>query len=87
MTTLHVPTADRVARALHRTEAPPLLVGGGADRMWGRPTADAAAHEVLELPAADDGLELPDDPLGSIDALRQVAARPDGFVAARGAGR
>ncbi len=55
--------------------------------MWGRPTADATGHEVLELPAADDGLELPDDPLGSGDALRQVVARPDGFAAALGAGR
>ncbi|MEU3558566.1 alpha/beta hydrolase [Kitasatospora sp. NPDC006786] len=80
-------TVDHVVRALHRTGAPTLLVGGAADRLWSRPTADATGHEVLELPAADHGLELPDDPVGSIDALRQVTSRLGRFVAALGAGR
>ncbi|MBD0673374.1 alpha/beta hydrolase [Streptomyces sp. CBMA156] len=80
-------TVDHVARALHRTEAPTLLVGGGADRLWDRPTAHATGHEVLELPGADHGLEHPGDPLGSVDALRQVVARLDGFVASLAAHR
>ncbi|MER7669713.1 alpha/beta hydrolase [Kitasatospora sp. NPDC096128] len=75
-------TSDHVARALHRTTAPTLLVGGGADRLWDRSVADATGHQVLELPAADHGLELPNDPLGSIDLLRTAIARLDTFLAA-----
>ncbi|MFF4378684.1 alpha/beta hydrolase [Kitasatospora sp. NPDC001547] len=79
-------TVDQVSRALHRSGAPTLLVGGTADKLWDRPTADATGHQVLELPAADHGLELPDDPLGSIDVLRQVTSRLDRFIAALGTG-
>ncbi|MGW2867692.1 alpha/beta hydrolase [Kitasatospora sp. NPDC001225] len=74
-------TSEPVARALARAEAPTLLVGGGADKLWDRRTAESTGHEVLEVPAADHGLELPDDPLGSIDVLRQVTSRLDRFVA------
>ncbi|MGW7444535.1 alpha/beta hydrolase [Kitasatospora sp. NPDC054795] len=80
-------TSGPVARALRRATAPTLLVGGGADRMWDRRTAESTGHEVLELPAADHGLELPDDPLGSIDLLRRATSRLDRFVAALGTGR
>ncbi|MGW1179413.1 alpha/beta hydrolase [Kitasatospora sp. NPDC002543] len=79
-------TIDHVARALRRAGAPTLLVGGAADRLWDGPAADATGHEVLELPGADHGLELPGDPLGSVDALRRVVARLDGFAAALGGG-
>ncbi|MER6302618.1 alpha/beta hydrolase [Kitasatospora sp. NPDC001539] len=73
-------TLDHVARALGRAQAPTLLVGGGADRLWDRRTADATGHEVLELPGADHGLEHDGDPLGSVDLLRQVVERLDRFV-------
>ncbi|MET8539748.1 alpha/beta hydrolase [Kitasatospora sp. NPDC004799] len=79
-------TDEPVARALHRAEAPTLLVGGSADKLWDRSIAESTGHEVLEVPAADHGLELPDDPLGSIDVLRQVTARLDHFVAPLAAG-
>ncbi|MFI8457733.1 alpha/beta hydrolase [Kitasatospora sp. NPDC085464] len=80
-------TFEPVARALHRTEAPTLLVGGGADRVWDRRIAESSGHEVLEVPGAGHGLELPDDAVGSIDILRHVTARLDRFVAALGTGR
>ncbi|MFH9348240.1 alpha/beta hydrolase [Kitasatospora sp. NPDC017646] len=73
-------TLDHVTRALHRASAPTLLIGGSADRMWDRAVADSTGHQVLELPAADHGLELPHDPIGSVDTLREVVARLDGFI-------
>ncbi|MFD4654063.1 hypothetical protein ACFWP2_00385 [Kitasatospora sp. NPDC058444] len=66
---------------------PHPLLGGGADQLWDRRIAESTGHEVLDVPAADHGLELPDDPLGSIDVLRRVAARLDRFVASLAAGR
>lgn len=73
---------DHVARALHRATAPTLLIGGSADKLWDRGVADSTGHQVLELPAADHGLELPDDVLGSVDLLRAAVARLDTFLGA-----
>ncbi|MFG2846523.1 alpha/beta hydrolase [Kitasatospora sp. NPDC048296] len=73
-------TLDHVVDALGRAQAPTLLVGGSADRRWDRRIADSTGHEVLELPGADHGLERDDDPLGSVDILRQVVERLDRFV-------
>ena len=36
--------------------------------------------ELLLALAADHGLELPHDPVGSVDTLREVVARLDGFI-------
>ncbi|MFE5582259.1 alpha/beta hydrolase [Kitasatospora sp. NPDC056531] len=73
-------TLDQVAHALGRAQAPTLLVGGSADRRWDRRIADSTGHEVLELPGADHGLERDEDPVGSVDILRQVVERLDRFV-------
>ncbi|MEV7601753.1 alpha/beta hydrolase [Kitasatospora sp. NPDC089797] len=73
-------TVDHVVDALRRTGAPTLLVGGGADRLWDRRRADSTGLQVLELPGADHGLELPEDPIGSVDLLRATVARLDAFV-------
>ncbi|MFJ4186150.1 alpha/beta hydrolase [Kitasatospora sp. NPDC089509] len=73
-------TVDPVVRALRRTPAPTLLIGGSADKLWDRDLADSTGHPLLELPAADHGLELPDDPLGSVDLLREAVTRLDSFV-------
>ncbi|MER7581750.1 alpha/beta hydrolase [Kitasatospora sp. NPDC097691] len=80
-------TSEPVVRALRRTEAPTLLVGGSADPVWDRRIAESSGHEVLEVPGAGHGLELPDDALGSIEVLRQVTARLDRFVASLDTGR
>ncbi|MFJ9771887.1 alpha/beta hydrolase [Kitasatospora sp. NPDC101157] len=74
-------TLDHVTRALRRASAPTLLIGGGADELWNRATADSTGHQVLELPAADHGLELPHDPIGSVDTLREAVTRLDEFIA------
>ncbi|TDC80191.1 alpha/beta hydrolase [Streptomyces hainanensis] len=73
-------TDEFVAGALRRAEASTLLVGGTADGWWDAGIAASSGHEVLEVPAADHALELPDDVAGSVDVLRQVVARLDRFV-------
>ncbi|MFJ7273114.1 alpha/beta hydrolase [Kitasatospora sp. NPDC098663] len=73
-------TFDQVARSLRRSEAPTLLVGGSADKLWDRQVAGSVGHEVLEVPSADHSLELADDPVGSVGVLRQVVSRLDRFV-------
>ena len=77
---LHEP---EIARGFQRLQAPALLVGGTADQSWDGELARRSGHEVLELDGADHGLQLADDPLGSLDVLRQVVERVDEFVAAR----
>ena len=77
---LHEP---EIAREFERLQAPALLVGGTADESWDGVLARQGRHEVLELDGADHGLQLADDPLGSLDALRRVVERIDEFVAAR----
>ncbi|MFI9364655.1 hypothetical protein ACIG5E_26920 [Kitasatospora sp. NPDC053057] len=49
---------------------------------WNRAAADSTGHQVLELPAADHGLEVPHDPIASVDTLREVVTRLDGFIGA-----
>lgn len=77
-------TIDRVARALQRAQAPTLLIGGSADKLWDSRIAESLRHDVLEVPSADHALELADDATGSIDVLRQVVSRLDHFIGSLG---
>ncbi|MYX15626.1 alpha/beta hydrolase [Streptomyces sp. SID8374] len=77
-------TFGHVARALRRAQAPTLLVGGTADQLWDADVAASLRHDVLEIPSADHGLELPGDAVGSVEVLRQVVARLDRFVGSLG---
>ncbi|WP_405507827.1 alpha/beta hydrolase [Streptomyces cyaneofuscatus] len=77
-------TFGHVARALRRAQEPTLLIGGSADKWWDAELAASLPHDVLEVPSADHGLELPDDPVGSVEVLRQVVARLDRFVGSLG---
>lgn len=71
---------DHVARALQRAEAPTLLIGGSADKLWDSRIAESLRHDVLEVPSADHSLELADDAVGSVDVLRQVVSRLERFI-------
>ncbi|MFF4398680.1 alpha/beta hydrolase [Streptomyces sp. NPDC001480] len=77
-------TISHVARALQRAQAPTLLIGGGADKLWDSRIAESLQHDILEVPSADHGLELADDAAGSVDVLRQVISRLDRFIGSLG---
>ncbi|MEV7843833.1 alpha/beta fold hydrolase [Streptomyces cyaneofuscatus] len=77
-------TFGHVARALGRAKQPTLLIGGSADKWWDAELAASLPHDVLEVPSADHGLELPDDPVGSVEVLRQAVSRLDRFVGSLG---
>jgi len=70
---------DPVASALADARAPMLLVCGGADEATRAEVLERLSAEKLVIPGADHSLEL-DDPLASLDALRQVVERIDEFV-------
>jgi hypothetical protein len=72
-----------VAAGFARLEAPALLVGGSADESWDGELGRSLGKEVLEIDGADHRLQIPGDPLASVDALRRVVERMDAFVAAR----
>jgi hypothetical protein len=75
---LHDPS---VIDGLARTTRPVLLVGGSADPTWRidlRPANDLI--EVLELPDADHSLEVPGDPVVSVEGLRRVTEAILGFA-------
>ncbi|MGW0775670.1 alpha/beta hydrolase [Streptomyces sp. NPDC002835] len=77
-------TIGHVVRALQRAEAPTLLVGGSADKLWDSRIAESLRHDVLEVPSADHALELAGDVAGSVDVLRQVVSRLDRFIGTLG---
>jgi hypothetical protein len=70
-----------VVEGLARAAAPTWLVGGTLDPTW-RPSAlpPGAALEVIELDGVDHGLEVPGDPIASLDTLRRAVAAIDRFL-------
>ncbi len=67
-------------QALTSAVAPQLLVGGTGDQSWDGAVARASHHEVLEIEGVDHNLEIPGNPLASVDALRRVVAGIDAYV-------
>lgn len=71
---------QRIVDAISNATAPTLLVGGTGDRLWDSEVAEGSGHEMLEVSDADHGMELANDPVASVDVLRQVTAEVDQFV-------
>ncbi|MCP4968573.1 MAG: hypothetical protein GY926_25495 [bacterium] len=70
-----------VRTALAASAAPTLAIGGSADPTWDPEFATGLTNvEVLEIEGADHGLQLPGDPLASIDALGLVTKTIGAFV-------
>jgi len=70
---------DDLGRAARRA----LLTGGSADDTWALDALpDHGLLEVVHLDGLDHGLERRGDPMASLEALRTVAARIDGLLAA-----
>ncbi|MDP1719578.1 MAG: hypothetical protein Q8L08_01040 [Candidatus Nanopelagicaceae bacterium] len=57
-----------------------LLVGGTADDSWDGNIARASGQQVLELPGANHGLEIPGNPLASVGLLTELVATVTQFV-------
>ena len=74
--------AARVVDDLSRAPRPALLIGGSADDAWVPDAlADSGLLRVVALDGLDHSLQRPGDPAASLDALRVVADRIDGFLA------
>lgn len=65
---------------LRRGTAPFLLVGGTADAAWDPETARSFGRPFHEAPDADHSLEIRDDPVKSVEVLRQATIAMDAFV-------
>ena len=71
----------RVADQLARASAPTLLVGSRADDTWDASRIpDDRLIDVFELDGLDHFLEVPGDPIASLDALRTVTERIGDFL-------
>lgn len=57
-----------------------LLVGGTADDYWNSTVAKASGQQVLEMPGADHGLEIPGNPLASVVLLSELVATMTLFI-------
>lgn len=66
--------------ALNSVTVKTLLVGGTADVSWDSNVAKASGQQVLEMPGADHGLEIPGNPLTSVALLRELVETVTLFV-------
>jgi hypothetical protein len=58
-----------------------LLAGGTGDSLWSRDAIpDNPELEVLELPGVDHALQVPGEPLPSIDALSELTSTVQRFA-------
>ena len=66
-------TEPAVGEGLARARRPTVLIGGSADHFWRRDALpENPALEVVELEGLDHALQVPGDPIASLEPLRQV---------------
>jgi hypothetical protein len=73
-----------VLGGLARATAPCLLIGGTSDPLWDGAEARLLSPYVLEIPAANHGLQVPGPVSDSIAVLARVVTAIDDFLAAIG---
>lgn len=66
--------------ALKDIRAETLLIGGTADEAWNSNVAKSSGQQVLEIPGADHGLEIPGDPSASVRLLGEIVSTIMTFV-------
>jgi len=66
--------------ALKNVTGKTLLIGGTADNSWNSKVARESGQQVLEMPGADHGLEIPGNPLASIALLSELVETITLFV-------
>lgn len=69
-----------VVDGLARATEPRLLIGGTSDPHWDGAVARRLSPHVLEIPAADHGLQVPGPVSDSIAVLARVVAAIDEFL-------
>lgn len=76
------PLLDRpdLVAALETITAKTLLVGGTADEVWDSKVAKASGVQVLEMPGADHGLEIPGNPSASVELLKELVDTMTVFI-------
>ncbi|MGN6169087.1 MAG: hypothetical protein ACTHQQ_13095 [Solirubrobacteraceae bacterium] len=75
-------TEPVVGEGLARARRTTIVMGGSADDLWRRDAIPAnPAVEVIELPGFDHALQVPGDPVASLDALRRVVEAVERMVA------
>jgi pimeloyl-ACP methyl ester carboxylesterase len=75
-------TSPWVVSGLERATAPCLLVGGTSDPLWDGERARELSAHVLEIPAANHGLQVPGPVSDSVAVLARVVTAIDDFIAA-----
>lgn len=66
-------TESAVSEGLARARRSTIVIGGSADDFWRRDAIPSnPAVDVIELPGLDHSLQVPGDPVASLDALRHV---------------
>ena len=66
-------TESAVSEGLARARRSTIVMGGSADDFWRRDAIPSnPALEVIELRGLDHSLQVPGDPIASVDALRHV---------------
>jgi pimeloyl-ACP methyl ester carboxylesterase len=74
-------TDDWVVDGLSRATAPCLLIGGTSDPLWDSAQARRLSRHVVEIPAANHGLQVPGPVSDSIAVLARVVTAIDDFLA------
>ncbi|KAB8190806.1 alpha/beta hydrolase [Nonomuraea phyllanthi] len=71
---------ESVVAGVRRSQEPTLLVGGTADTVWDAELVRGLGHPYLEVPDANHGMEIVEDPVRSAGILRDVTAEMARFV-------
>jgi hypothetical protein len=74
-------TEPAMIDGLTRVRSRALLLGGTADPMWRSDAIpDNPVLEVVELPGVDHSLQVPGDPIASLEALRRMVEALSGWL-------
>ena len=60
--------------ALKDIRAKTLMIGGTADEAWNHEVAKSSGQQLLEIPGANHGLEIPGDPSASVRLLGEIVS-------------
>jgi hypothetical protein len=71
---------SELVAALPVIRAKTLIIGGTADETWNGEVAKSSGQQLLEIPGADHGLEIPGDPAASVRLLGEIVSTIGTFL-------